>query len=317
MPAIRQGDKNDSVCGVWITIGSLDGIHKGHQHILRELVKGAHAFSQSALVITFYPNPAEVLRNIKDAFYLSTPEEKDRMLKALGVDSILTIHFDQALSRMSAEDFIRILHSQLHFSCLLIGHDFRMGSNREGDIHTLKRIGDALGYFVRSISPLQQSNIPISSSLIREAVRKGEMEEAADLLGGPYEIQGRIIHGDGRGKHIGLPTANVAPWEKKIVPARGVYAAFAIVDGVFYQAVVNIGFRPTFYEQPLQSTIEAHLLDFKEDIYDKSICLIFIRQIRAEKRFASAEALMTQIRQDIQTSREVLTHVTPAENLSA
>lgn len=303
--------------GPWLTIGSFDGVHLGHQAVIRLLTGESHSRQSASIVVTFFPHPVKVLRGNHQPYYLSSPEEKNQILKSLGVDTILTLHFDHTLASQSAESFIQTLHQQLNFSTLLIGHDFRLGANRSGDIHTLTELGKKLGYRVQAIEPFQLSSKIISSSLIRELLKNGGLSEANALLGRPYSVQGRIIHGDGRGKHIGLPTANLDIWQEKLMPAVGVYAAIAELDGHRWMSVVNIGNRPTFYEKPFEQTVEAHLLDFNQEIYNREMRLRFIRRIRPEIKFDSADHLMVQINQDIQLAREVLSDELNHTNLPA
>ena len=311
------GEDSSSKCGAWITIGSFDGIHKGHQRIINKLVRGAKKFGQPAAVVTFYPNPAEVLGKKEPPFYLTTPEEKDRVLTKMGVDSILTLHFDIKLSRMTAREFITMLYDQVHFSCLMIGYDFRLGAGREGDIHKLREIGDDLGYCVRAVEALEKGSSPVSSSRIRDLILEGKVGKAARYLGRFYEISGEVIHGDGRGKHIGLPTANIMPWAKKIIPSTGVYAAFAELDGELFPGVVNIGHRPTFYYQPVERTIEIYIMNFDQDIYGKKLRILFVKCIRPEEKFDSAKALMEEIHHDIKVAGKVLSDASTKKNLPA
>jgi riboflavin kinase/FMN adenylyltransferase len=294
--------------GAWVTIGSFDGVHIGHQQIIKTLVEGAKAEKSASVIVTFFPHPAKVLRPFPDSFYLSTPEEKDAALARLGLNSVLTLSFSRQLASLTAYKFMSILHNQLKFSCLLIGYDFRLGANREGDLQKLREIGKELGYCVRAIEPLQSTFQVVSSSLIRKLISDGDIISANTMLGHWYTVSGEIVHGDGRGKHIGIPTANIEPWKEKLIPSIGVYATFADLDGCRHKAVVNIGRRPTFYDKPVLQTIEVHLLDFNEDVYGKRLNLNFIKRIRDEVKFNSAEELMGQIRRDILDSREVLEH---------
>lgn len=303
--------------GAWVTIGSFDGVHIGHQEIIKTLVNGARVDNTTSVIITFYPHPAKVLRPFPDPFYLSTPEEKDKALTMLGLGSVLTIRFDRQLANLTAYDFMSILHNQLKFSCLLIGYDFKLGRNREGDITKLREIGEKLGYCVRAIEPLQSTAQVVSSSLIRKLISEGDITTANTMLGRWYPVSGKVVHGDGRGKHIGIPTANIEPWSEKLIPKIGVYAALAEVNGSLQQAVVNIGRRPTFYATPQQQTIEVHLLNFNRDIYGLTLSLNFIKRIRDEVRFNSTEELMRQIGKDIKDSKEELEHATAEKNLSA
>jgi riboflavin kinase / FMN adenylyltransferase len=303
--------------GAWITIGSFDGVHIGHQQIIKTLVEEAKNNLAASIVVTFFPHPAKVLKLFHDPFYLTTPEEKDAALSCLGVSTILTLKFDKYLANLTAYDFMSILHTQLKFSCLLIGHDFKLGANHEGTFHRLSEIGKELGYIVKAIEPIKSSSRVVSSSLIRRLISAGDITTANNLLGRWYSVKGEIVHGDGRGKHIGIPTANIEPWSEKLIPGIGIYAAYVEWNGRFYQAVVNIGIRPTFYSKPTLQTIEVHLLDFDHDIYGFRLNLYFVKRIRDEMKFNSAEELMLKIRNDIKDTREILKHATTKENLSS
>jgi len=301
----------------WITIGSFDGIHLGHQKIIENLVKGAKKNSAPSIVITFYPHPAVCIRNITDPYYLTSPEEKDQILSKLGVNSILTMYFDHTISQLSPRDFISTLHRQLKFSCLLVGYDFHLGADREGSLKILEYLGDKMGFCIHAIKPLQKQSKPISSSAIRSALKKGDLSTANTLLGYPYSIEGIVIHGDGRGKHIGIPTANLSVWKKKLLPSEGVYAAFIYINKKRFPAVVSIGFRPTFYEIPEQQTIETHILNFSDQIYGKQIKLQFISRLRDEKKFGSVKKLIQQVRKDISYAEEALRNDTTPTDISS
>ena len=313
----RKNDHSNNTAGAWATIGSFDGVHLGHQSIIHTLVEESHQAGNPSIVVTFFPHPIKILRDNKDPYYLTSPEEKNHILQTLGVDSVLTLNFNRNLSLQSSDSFIRILHNHIPFSCLLIGYDFRLGANRDGDIHTLSALGKELGYCVRAVEPFLKTDQPVSSSRIRELIQGGDIRGANLLLGRSYSAKGRIIHGDARGRQIGLPTANLDIWPEKLLPGGGVYAAFAEVDNRQYQAVVNIGSRPTFYEKHAFQTVEAHLLDFNGDIYDQQMQVKFIQRIRSEKKFANSDELMVQINQDIQFTREVLNNEPKQKNLPA
>jgi len=290
----------------WITVGSFDGIHLGHQKIIDILVKGANNSGAPSIIVTFFPHPAVCIRNITDPYYLTSPEEKDQILSKLGVSSVLTIRFDNSIAQLSPQDFISMLHCQLKFTCLLVGYDFHLGADREGDLKKLEYLGDKMGFCVRAIEPLRQRSKPISSSIIRSALKSGDLSTANTMLGYPYFIKGTVEHGDGRGKHIGIPTANISVWEKKLIPSEGVYAAYIYINKKKFPTVVSIGYRPTFYELPGQQTIEAHILNFSEQIYGMQIKLQFISRLREEKKFGSVKELMNQVRKDISDAEEAL-----------
>jgi riboflavin kinase/FMN adenylyltransferase len=198
-----------------------------------------------------------------------------------------------------------------------MGYDFHLGKNREGDFNRLTEIGKDLGYCVEAIDPLAIGEDPVSSSLIRNLLSEGEIDKANQLSGRWYELSGEIVHGDGRGRHIGIPTANISTWAEKLVPKSGIYATWSKIGDRFIPGVVNVGVRPTFYDHPVQQTIEVHLLEFDEDIYGKDMRLFFVKRIRDEEKFDSAEALMKKIRDDIKISREVLSHAPAEKNIPA
>jgi len=310
-------ERKSSMKGAWITIGSFDGVHLGHQKIIGNLVEGAKRTDAPSIVITFFPHPTAYIKNIIDPYYLTSPEEKDRILSKLGVNSILTVHFNHSISRLSPRDFISTLHRQLEFSCLLVGYDFRLGADREGNLKRLEYLGNKMGFCVRAIAPLNQQSEPISSSIVRAALKKGDLNTANTVLGYQYSIEGTVVHGDGRGKHIGIPTANLSVWKNKLLPAEGVYAAFALINKSRFPAVVSIGFRPTFHEISKQQTIEAHILNFSDQIYGMQIKLQFISRLRQEKKFGTVNELMEQIRKDISNAEEALINDTTPTDISS
>ncbi len=309
-------ERRSSLKGAWITIGSFDGIHLGHQKIIKNLIEGAKRMDVPSIVITFFPHPAAYIKNITDPYYLTSPEEKDQILSKLGVNSILTVHFNHSISLLSPRDFINTLHRQLKFSCLLVGYDFRLGADQEGDLKRLEYLGNKMGFCVRAIAPIQHQSKPISSSIIRAALKNGDLSTANAILGYPYSIEGTVVHGDGRGKHIGIPTANLSVWEKKLLPSEGVYSAFALINRKRFPSVVSIGFRPTFYEIPEQQTVEVHILNFSDQIYGMQIKLQFISRLRKEKKYGSVNELMEQIQKDISNAEEVLTNDTTPPDIS-
>jgi riboflavin kinase/FMN adenylyltransferase len=199
----------------------------------------------------------------------------------------------------------------------LVGYDFRLGADRKGGLKMLEYFGDKMGFCVRAIKPLQKQSKPISSSVIRSALKRGDLSTVNTLLGYPYSTEGTVVHGDGRGKHIGIPTANLSVWEKKLLPSEGVYAAFIYINKKRFPTVVSIGFRPTFYEIPEQQTIEAHILNFSDQIYGMKIKLQFISRLREEKKFRSVKELMKQVRKDISDAEEALSNDTTPTDISS
>ena len=292
----------------WATIGTFDGVHRGHQAVIRQLVEGAHAAGAAAVAVTFFPHPAMVVRNRRGPIYLTTPEERAVLLGELGVDVVLTLNFDAAMAAQSALEFMQPLAQHLGLKHLLVGHDFALGRNREGNVHRLTELGAQLGYAVSEIAPFQLEGSIVSSSQIRALISAGQVAQAAQFLSRPYTLTGQVIHGDGRGRGLGIPTANLDLWPERLVPAAGVYACWAWVGAQRLMAVTNVGVRPTFGEH-LAVRIEPFLLDFDQDLYGQTLKLAFIELLRPEQRFASVQALLVQIDQDVTRSREILSHV--------
>jgi riboflavin kinase/FMN adenylyltransferase len=290
----------------WLTVGVFDGVHRGHQELLRHLVDGAHAASDPAVVLTFYPHPAVVLGGREDFAYLSLPDEKAALLGGTGVDHVFTIPFDRALADQSAEEFMTRLSRSLGLRALLVGHDFALGRGREGNAARLAELGRSLGYQLEVYEPVWDGEKVISSTTIRTQLRQGEVTEAATLLGRNYAVSGPVVHGDGRGRHINVPTANIAYPPEKLIPAYGIYATWAWVAGERLPAATNIGINPTFTPERQSASLETHILDFSRDLYGQEVRLEFVARLRGEQKFASVDALLEQIRADISKTREIL-----------
>src|SRR5512134_2013904 len=224
----------------WLTVGVFDGVHRGHQEIIKKLTTGAHANAAPAVVLTFDPHPASVLggREIK---CLTLPEERAELLGNLGVDVVITQPFTRELSTVSAYDFMSRLTRHLGLRHLLIGYDFALGKGREGNAARLTEIGTELGYSVEVVAALSDESGVISSTEIRKLIEVGNVADAAQLLGRPYSLHGPVIHGDARGRTINVPTANIAYAREKMIPARGIYACWAYLNEQKYLAAINIG----------------------------------------------------------------------------
>lgn len=288
----------------WLTIGSFDGVHLGHQAIVRRLSRGAHEAGSLAVVLTFHPHPAIVLGKRQDPFYLTSSEERAALLQAYGADVVITYPFDRAVAATSASDFMSKLKVHLGVIHLLVGPDFAMGRNREGNVPKLRELGEVFDYTLEVMPPVKISGEVVSSSRIRAFLSEGEVDAAARLLGRPYRVSGRVITGDGRGRSIGIPTANLEVWAERSLPKAGVYVCHAFVDGKPWRAVTNVGFRPTFESGPVSPRVETHILDFLDPIYEQEIQLDFLSRLRDEQRFPSVQALVEQIHRDIQQTRE-------------
>ncbi len=295
-----------SLKDVWLTIGTFDGVHLGHQEIIRRVVGGARQSGVPAVAVTFYPPPTVVLKKRSDPSYLTFPEQRAQLLGELGIDVVITHPFDMQVAAMSAREFVASLHAHLHMKNLCIGYDFALGHDREGNQAVLHQLGDEFGYSLQVVPPVQVDGKVVSSSLIRAHLAEGEVEKAARLLGRPYQLSGEVVLGDGRGKSLGIPTANLAVLAESALPKAGVYVCQTQVNGRRWGAVTNIGVRPTFENQPTQPRVEAHILDFGHEIYGQEIELEFLAHIRDEARFPNPQALIQQIHQDISRARSYL-----------
>lgn len=289
----------------WLTIGVYDGIHRGHQEILRQLVSGAHATGAPAVLLTFDPHPAVVLAG-RDIKLLTTPDERAELASALGVDLVITHPFDAGVSGMSAHEFMSRLKQHLGLSHLLIGYDFALGRNREGDAERLRELGREIGYSLQIIEAVSDESGVISSTEIRKLISLGSVEAAASLLGRPYSLSGPVVHGDGRGKRINIPTANLRIPASKLLPANGIYACRARIGPDRFAAATNIGYNPTFTPDKHTASVEAHILDFDRDLYGEEVTLEFASRLRDEMRFNSVDELLAQIRADIGQTRRLI-----------
>jgi riboflavin kinase/FMN adenylyltransferase len=288
----------------WLTIGIFDGVHRGHQEILLPLVTQAHAAGEPAVVLTFNPHPAVVLGGKTDFKLLTLPDERAALLGSCGVDVVITQTFDRALADQTAGEFMRHLAGSLGLSRLFIGYDTALGRGREGNAARLTEIGTELGYSVQAVPPLKDEAGIISSTRIRAAISAGNVSAAASDLSRFYSISGTVIHGDGRGHTLNLPTANIQIPQGKVLPAYGIYATRAWVAGQAYPAATSLGVRPTFYtSDPPAPTIEAHLLDFKRDLYGQEVRVEFVEYLRPEGKYPTVQALMEQIQKDIVQTR--------------
>lgn len=289
----------------WLTVGVFDGVHRGHQEIIKKLTTGAHADDAPAVVLTFEPHPASVLSG-HEIKCLTLPDERADLLEKLGVDVVITERFTRELSTVTAHDFMSRLRRQLGLQHLLIGYDFALGKGREGNATRLTEIGSELGYRVEVVSALSDESGVISSTEIRKLIETGNVAEAARLLGHPYSLHGPVIHGDGRGRTIDVPTANISYSHDKMIPAKGIYVCWAYLQDKKYQAAINVGTNPTFTPDKQSPNVEAHLLDFRQEIYGEDVRLEFVARLRNELRFDSVEKLMEQIWKDVEESRRIL-----------
>lgn len=280
-----------------ITIGNFDGVHLGHQAIIKQMVHEGRKRNHPVLVVTFYPNPIVFFKNIDEPFYLSSPVEKEEFICSLGVDKVITIKFDHKLANLSPEAFLTGLKTNLNLNVLIAGEDFTIGKDRKGTISVIEEIGKEQAFLVKVITQVSSDGDRVSSTMVREALDKGEVLRVTELLGRPYRMSGVIVHGADRGSKIGVPTANLSYWEKKKIPGVGVYATWVHLNNKILYGLTNIGYRPTFEDQS-NIDVETLILDFDGNIYGEKMSLDFIHKLRDEQKFANLEAFLDQIERD-------------------
>lgn len=287
-----------------VAVGNFDGVHRGHQALVAAAVAQARATGGAAVVLTFDPHPVRVLRPQAAPGVLTTLAQKAELVRALGIERLVALEFDARVAALSPEDFAReVLLGALGARHVVVGESFRFGRDRRGDPASLAEIGSRLRFAVEVVPPVLHAGRPISSSRVREALAAGAVREAAELLGRPHAVDGLVVRGDGRGRALGIPTANLATGDL-LLPAPGVYAGQLRVGREWHRAVVNVGKRPTFGGTSL--VVEAHILDFEADLYGSGVRLAFHQRLRGEERFASAEALVARIQDDVRAARELL-----------
>jgi riboflavin kinase/FMN adenylyltransferase len=286
---------------VVLTVGSFDGVHKGHQAILEQVVQKAKEIDGTPAILTMNPHPREFFAPDNAPNLLTSFDKKAALLEELGIEILFVLHFDQATADMTPEDFIQnILHEKCQAAHIIVGHDCHFGKGAKGDFEMLRTWGEKLGFEVEEISQVIIEAERVSSTLIRERVLQGDLETVRKLLGRPYSVTGTVSRGRGIGEQLGFPTANVQP-DHSAIPAQGVYFAETVVDGVAMPSAVNIGIAPTIRHADV--TIETHILEFKDDIRGKEIEVVFYERIRPEKKFPSKEALIEQIAADVSSAK--------------
>ncbi len=306
MKIIRSVKKIRTKSPAAVTVGIFDGVHRGHRKILRELIKCARRIKGKSCVVTFEPHPIKVLKPRGALPMLASSEHKMRLLEEEGVDVTAIIKFTPDFASMTPMRFAEdILRKRLNTKILLIGEDFVLGKGRSGNAESLKKIGRRLGFSLRIIKPLRSGSSVISSTMIRGLIMSGAIKKAGRLLGREVSVLGTVVKGSRRGRVIGFPTANVDPHHEAI-PPRGVYIVKARIDGRVYRAILNIGFRPTFYavNKKSEPVIEAHIFNFNKPIYGRDIEIIFLKRIRDEKKFTDKRKMAARVKKDIAAARK-------------
>ncbi len=289
-----------------LTIGVFDGVHRGHQTVLRHVVEQAQAHGLASAAITFHPHPRQVVRPDLAMQYVTSLEDRLALIKQTGIDSVATVSFTSDFSLTDAGDFVRMLVEELQLARLIIGEDFALGRQRGGDPEALQALGRELGFDVEVIELLTQDSADkVSSTEIRRALSEGDVELVSGLLGRRFSLHGPVVVGFKRGATIGFATANVAVANDRAIPAPGVYATIAHLDSGPVASVTNIGMRPTFDDGGGLS-IECHIIDFADDIYGTDLRVEFVQRLRGERKFDGVEALVKQIGSDRDAARELL-----------
>jgi len=298
-----------------LTVGAFDGVHRGHQHLIQQMVEEARQTKRLAGLVTFYPDPSAVLSPYNPTRYLSTPGEKAALLERLGLDILAILSFDQEMAQTYARDFIDDVSQHLHMVELWVGEDFALGRAREGNVEALRAIGQELGFTVRVIEPLTWQGQIISSTRIRSLLLEGRVRQATRLLGRYPSLAGEVMRGSQRGHCLGFPTANLEVRKERVVPADGIYAVYARLGEERHQGVANIGVRPSF-EIGGARIVEVHILDFEEAIYGCDLVVEFVERLRDERRYANVEELKAQIGQDVEKARHILAEALPTSATS-
>ena len=306
MEILRSIAELESLRGpLFLAIGVFDGVHLGHQAVISAATSHARAADGTPVVMTFDPHPLKVLRPQHAPHLLTATQHKIALIRDMGVEHLLVINFDRKFAATSPEEFVEelVMHSRpLREIC--VGHEWSFGKDRRGNLDLLKRLGVQLDFSVVGVPPVLANGEVVSSTAIRQAVEKGDLAKAAEMLGREYTILGTVTHGDNLGKKIGFPTANLSAHSEQF-PPNGVYFADARVNGVLYYGVINLGYRPTVSSGKSERVLEIHMLDFDRDIYGEDVEVRFMRHLRPERKFESLESLAQQIELDVRRAREL------------
>ena len=286
-----------------VTIGVFDGVHHGHRHLLRQVVKLA-GDQYIPTVVTFSNRPITVLKPGTEPSYLTTLDQRVDLIKQHGIELVICLEFTLELAEVPADEFAKLLSESLKMKGLVLGPDSALGKDRQGDLAFMQKQGEELGFWVRSVEPLDIEGRPVKSRRIRDAVANGNLVVCPELLGRNHLLSGTVVVGDQRGRTLGFPTANLDVDPQLLLPGDGIYATWAIIDGKRHQAATSIGVRPTF--DLTQRLVEVFVLDFSEDLYGKTVGVEFITKVRDQEKFDGLDALIKQINQDVDDCRQVL-----------
>jgi len=287
-----------------LTIGVFDGVHLGHKYLLSQLTEQAREQNLLSGVVTFNQHPQEVLSPQAKLPFLTDLTQRINLLKNEGVEAIITLSFTSELAQLSTYQFVNLLKKYLRMRGLVVGADFALGQNREGNTNTLRTLGQDMNFSVTVIPPVMINGEVVSSTAIRNALADGDMKRVLNLVGRPFSLTGRVTSGAGRGIELGFPTANLDIDPGQALPAEGVYATWSHIDGQAYQSMTNIGKQPTFGGS--QRIVEVYILDYRSNLYGRELKIDIMERLRGEKQFDTAEELKKQIAEDVKQGRAIL-----------
>ena len=306
MKILQEHTEQDPISPCAATIGCFDGVHRGHRFLINQVSAAAKAKGLKSAFITFPVHPRVVMQANYQPQLLSCLQQKINLISQLEADYCILLPFTRELSQLSARQFMELLHDKYHVEVLVIGYDHRFGHNRSEGFEDYCRYGQELGIEVIQAKALVENDNSISSSLIRNLLIEGKVDEANHYLGYRYYLDGTIVNGYKVGRKLGFPTANLLPsCSDKLIPAEGVYAVYTYINNVRYPAMLNIGYRPTV-NNGTDRSIEAHIINFNADIYNKQMRIEFVSQIRKEQKFADLETLINQLKKDKETVIRIL-----------
>jgi len=290
-----------------LTIGVFDGVHKGHRYLIETLIAKAREKGLLSGVVTFHPHPQAVLHSppLASSPCLMNLADRVREIRHLGVALIAPLSFTPEVAKLSAQQFVSLLQEYLKMRGLVIGPDFVLGKGRQGNAEKLAALGKKMGFFIHNVPPFMVNNEVVSSTLVRQALARGDMTRVKELMGRPFSVTARVVPGDRRGRTLGFPTANFEAIEQQTLPPNGVYASITHINGKRFASATNVGVRPTFGDG--KKTVETTVIDYEGDLYGKELKVEFIQKLREEERFASPQELKAQMERDIDQARTMLT----------
>jgi riboflavin kinase/FMN adenylyltransferase len=288
-----------------LTIGVFDGVHAGHRYLLEKLQQRAAEKNLLSGVITFNPHPQSVLHPHNQLPWLSNLEDRVRAFQEIGINIVAVLTFAPKVAQLGSREFISLVKKYLRMRGIIVGPDFALGRGREGNIELLRALGREMDFSIEVIPPYKINGEVVSSTLIRRVLAQGDMKKVERLMGRYFQLGGKVITSDKRGRVLGFPTANLDIRPQQALPGNGIYATIAQIDGKQFSSATNIGIRPTFGEG--EKTVETHLLNYKGDLYGKDIRLEFVQKLRDEQRFPSSEELKAQIEKDVREVEAILT----------